>query len=87
MTLLVLGCLWVLAATVTALLPTRRQYVPGVALLVAAPVLIAAFGWHYGLWPAVFAGFAFLSMFRRPLRYLGARALGRPVARPDRGAR
>ena len=32
---LILGCLWVLAAAVTAMLPMRRQYVPGVTLLIA----------------------------------------------------
>lgn len=73
---LVLGCLWVLAATVTALLPMRRQYVPGLTLLVLAPVLIlwigAAHGW---IWAAIGLA-AFLSMFRNPLIYLWKRARG-----------
>ncbi len=73
---LIAACLWVLAATATALLPMRRQYVPGVTLLVLAPVLIVWLvvdhGWVWGL----FALFAFISMFRNPLRYFWARARG-----------
>jgi hypothetical protein len=73
---------WALAATVTALLPMRRQMVPGLALLVAAPVLIlwigAAHGWLWTL-PALAA---FLSMFRNPLLYLLRRATGRPAPLP-----
>ncbi len=67
---------WVLASAVVAMLPMRRQYVPGVALLLAAPVLIAIIwqqvGWIAGL--AALAAFA--SMFRNPLRYFWARARG-----------
>ena len=40
MTLLWVSVFWVFASVVTALLPMRYQYVPGVALLLAAPVLI-----------------------------------------------
>lgn len=73
--------LWVLAGTVVALLPMRRQYVPGVVLLGLAPVLIVWLGIDYG-WPvAVLALFAFVSMFRNPLRYLGALALHRWAGR------
>lgn len=69
-------CLWVLAATVTAFLPMRRQYIPGVTLLVLAPVLILWLGYDFGwLWSGLaFAGF--VSMFRNPLKYLWARARG-----------
>ncbi|SMX37925.1 DUF2484 family protein [Octadecabacter ascidiaceicola] len=73
---IVIAALWVLVATGTALLPMRRQYVPGVTLLLVAPVLILwlgyDFGWGWGV--AAFIGFA--SMFRNPLRYLFARARG-----------
>ena len=81
---LILGCLWVLAAAITAMLPMRRQMVPGLALLAAAPVLLVWIGWVHGwLWLA-FGLFAFVSMFRRPLRYLTLRALGRdPGPRPQ----
>jgi hypothetical protein len=74
--------LWALAATVTALLPMRHQMAPGLALLLAAPVLIvwigAAHGWVWAM-PALAA---FLSMFRNPLRYFARRALGRPAPLP-----
>jgi len=67
---------WVLAATCTALLPMRRQYLPGVTLLVLAPVLIIWLGYENG-WGWSFAGLlAFISMFRNPLRYFYARARG-----------
>ena len=43
-TALVLGCVWVLAATLVAMLPMRRQLLPGLALLLAAPVLLLSQG-------------------------------------------
>jgi Protein of unknown function (DUF2484) len=79
---LILGCVWVLAATATAMLPMRRQMVPGVALLIAAPVLLGWIGYAHGwIWLAV-GLFAFLSMFRNPLLYFLRRALGRPAPLP-----
>ena len=57
---LILACLWVLAATVVAFLPMRRQFAPGLALLPpsarlpaearqgagdVSPALIAAMAW------------------------------------------
>ena len=66
---IVVAAVWVLAATVVAMLPMRRQYAPGVILLVLAPVLIGWLwidqGWGVGI--AALAGF--VSMFRNPLRY------------------
>lgn len=67
MTLAALACVWVLAATVTALLPMRLQIVPGLALLCAAPVLIVALGLAHGAWIGLAAFAGFVSMFRRPL--------------------
>lgn len=79
---LILGCLWVLAAAVTAMLSMRSQMVPGLALLAAAPVLLVWIGHAHGwLWLAI-GLFAFLSMFRNPLLYLLRRALGRPAPLP-----
>ncbi|WP_390914219.1 UDP-N-acetylmuramate--alanine ligase [Pseudosulfitobacter sp. SM2401] len=54
----------------------RRQYVPGIALLVAAPILIVMIGIQVSPWLAIAAVFAFLSMFRNPLRYIWARLRG-----------
>lgn len=73
---IIIAALWVLVATGTALMPMRYQYVPGVTLLILAPVLIiwlgVDFGWGWSV--AAFAGFA--SMFRNPLKYMYARARG-----------
>lgn len=81
---LILGAVWVLAATATAFLPMRRQMVPGLGLLICAPILLVWIGWAYGwLWLA-FGLFAFLSMFRRPLRHFANRALGRLGEGPPR---
>jgi hypothetical protein len=73
---LLLASLWVVAATVTALLPMRRQYVPGVTLLVLAPFLLGYIGWQHGFWIAALGLAAFVPMFRNPLRYLWRRARG-----------
>ncbi|WP_298842328.1 DUF2484 family protein [uncultured Roseobacter sp.] len=67
---------WVLASAAVAMLPMRLQYVPGVALLLAAPVLIVLAGLTWGWWVSALALFAFVSMFRNPLRYFLARARG-----------
>lgn len=73
---LIIGCIWVILAVITALLPMRRQYVPGVTLLVLAPVLIIWIGVDFGWIVGVLAAAAFVSMFRNPLRYFYARARG-----------
>lgn len=79
---LVLGALWVIASAIVAMLPMRAQMVPGVALLVAAPALLVWIGWTHGwVWLAL-GVFAFVSMFRNPLRYFARRALGRPAPLP-----
>lgn len=67
---LFLGSIWVLCATVTAFLPMRRQYVPGVALLLLAPVIMIFIGYQHGPWWAVAGLAAFVSMMRNPLRYI-----------------
>jgi hypothetical protein len=81
---LIIGCLWVVAATITALLPMRTQMVPGITLLIAAPALMIWIGYEHGwVWTAV-AALAFASMFRNPLRYMLARARGqRPELPPE----
>lgn len=74
---LTLTCLWVLAATVTAMLPMRLQYAPGLSLLVLSLPLAVFVGVQVGwLWVVVVL-FAVGSMFRRPLIYLARRALRR----------
>ncbi|WP_068119306.1 DUF2484 family protein [Tropicimonas marinistellae] len=77
MNALVWGCLWVMAATAVAMLPMKYQYVPGLGLLLAAPWLIWNIGAAYGWVPLLIATAAFVSMFRKPLRYMILRAAGR----------
>ena len=79
---LILGALWVVASAVVAMLPMRRQMVPGIALLLAAPALLFWIGWVHGWLWLVIGLFAFVSMFRNPLRYFLRRALGRPAPLP-----
>ena len=72
---LIAGCLWVFVAAGVAMLPMRLQFPPGLALLIAAPCLLAWIAVDHGAW-IFFAGlFAFVSMFRRPLGYLFGKAL------------
>jgi hypothetical protein len=79
---LITACLWVLAAAATAMLPMRRQYAPGITLLILAPVLIGWLAWTHGVWIGAAALLAFLSMFRNPLIYFAKRAMGKPVEIP-----
>ncbi len=80
---LILSCsLWVIAGTVTAFLPMRRQMIPGVALILSAPVLLIWIGMSLG-WVWMIAGLlAFGSMFRNPLIYYYKRARGIAVELP-----
>ncbi len=80
---LILACVWVLASALVAALPMRRQYVPGVALLMAAPVLIGVIFYEHGVLMGCAALFGFVSMFRRPLLYFGRKALGLPAERHE----
>ncbi|KZY35139.1 hypothetical protein A3731_17855 [Roseovarius sp. HI0049] len=73
----VLACLWVVAAALVAMLPMRWQFVPGIALLLGAPVLIWRLAVEYGWIAAIVAVLAVLSMFRRPLQYYARRIMGR----------
>ena len=72
---LIAGCFWVIAASVTAMLPMRRQMVPGLGLLLVAPLLLIWVGVSHGwLWAAM-GLLAFVSMFRRPLAYFARKAM------------
>lgn len=80
---LALACIaWVFAATGVAMLPMRLQYIPGVTLLIAAPMLILWIGISVAWWAGVLALAAFISMFRNPLRYFWARARGQNPSLP-----
>lgn len=73
---------WVFASVLVALMPMRWQYVPGVLLLLAAPVLIHAIHQALGVWAAVAGALAFVSMYRNPLRYFWKRLTGQEVELP-----
>ena len=82
---LVAACLIVLAATVTAVLPMRRQFLPGIVLLILAPVILIWLGAEHG-WLWLLVGLAaFVSMFRRPLLALARYFGGRGGRRPETG--
>ena len=83
MILLWLCIAWVFASVAVACLPMRRQYAPGLALLIAAPVLIGAIAWSAGWMMGFLALAAFLSMYRNPLRFLLARVRGQNPELPQ----
>ena len=82
-TSLILGCLWVVASTITALLPMRRQMIPGLALLLAAPALLWFIASEHGFWVFVRTLLAALSLFRNPIIYFARRAMGLTVSLPS----
>ena len=67
---LIAGCLWVLGAAGTAMLPMRLQFAPGLGMLLAAPVVMVWIGWSVAWWAGALMLAPVLSMFRRPLRGL-----------------
>ncbi|MDF0599748.1 DUF2484 family protein [Psychromarinibacter sp. C21-152] len=73
---LLLGCLWVVAAALTATLPMRWQIAPGLALLISAPVLLVWIARTNGTVLTLIGLFAVLSMFRRPLVHFWRKATG-----------
>lgn len=73
---LIAACLWALIGTVTAFLPMRHQMIPGALLLLTAIPLMVWVGAENGwVWTGL-ALVAFLSMMRRPLAFLVAKARG-----------
>ncbi len=77
---LIAACLWVVAGAATAMLPMRFQIVPGLALLISAPVLLYLLAVSHGVVITAIGLFAVLSMFRRPLGALIRRlSRGRPA--------
>ena len=80
--LLWLCVLWVFASALVALMPMRWQYVPGVLLLLSAPLLIHAIYQSGGVWLALAGMLAFVSMYRNPLRYFWKKLTGQQVEIP-----
>ncbi len=81
--LLWLCLFWVFASVIVAMLPMRWQYVPGVLLLLAAPVLLFEIAKDVGLWASIAGLAAFVSMYRNPLRYFWKRLTGQKVELPQ----
>jgi len=84
-TVLILACVWVLAASALAFFPIRYQIAPGLVLLAAAPVLLVFIALAHGVVLTAIGLFALVSMFRRPLIYFYRRARGLPAVRPRDG--
>ena len=76
-TSLIMASLWVIAAALVAMLPMRRQFAPGIVLLIAAPFLLVYLGYQHNAWIVLAASVAIISMFRRPLFYMGKRLIQR----------
>jgi len=74
---LLLACIWAILATITAFLPMRLQYVPGLALLILAVPLLVFIGVQHSAWVVLAALAGLVSMFRRPLWFLGRHLLRR----------
>lgn len=77
-----LAVAWALLATAVAFLPMRLQYVPGLCLLIAAPVLIAWLWIQHGWLAGLGALAAVVSMFRNPLRYFWRKWRGEVTETP-----
>lgn len=72
-----------IAAAITAMLPMKYQYPPGLTLLIAAPFLLGFMGYQHGVWIAFAGLLAFVSMFRHPLKYFGKRAFALRARPPE----
>lgn len=80
--LLWLSILWVFASAVVAVLPMRWQYVPGLILMIVAPILIFEIARTAGFLVAAAGLAAFVSMYRNPLKYVWTRLTGQQVELP-----
>ncbi|EEE36784.1 hypothetical protein RKLH11_618 [Rhodobacteraceae bacterium KLH11] len=77
---IVLSALWVVSATIVAMLPMRLQFPPGIVLLICAPFLIIWLGYDFGWFFSVLAFAGFASMFRNPIRYYWRKWTGTEVS-------
>ncbi len=77
---MIFAAIWVICATIVALLPMRLQFPPGILLLICAPALIVWLGYDYGWFISALAFAAFVSMFRNPIRYYWRKWTGQEIA-------
>lgn len=85
----VLSLLWLVAANVIAMFPSRRQHWPAAYALIA--IGLPLLGWLLavdGVWAALLVAAAGASVLRWPVRYLGRWLIGLVRRRkPDTGGR
>lgn len=67
---LVLALLWALAAIAVVRLPTPRQHLAGMALLLSGAALIGWTWWQFGGWEAATMAVGAISLSRNPLKHL-----------------
>ena len=68
---IILACLWVVTASVIAMLPSKRHHWPAAYVLIAFGIPILGFvTYQNGPWLGLAAFFAGASILRWPVRYL-----------------
>ena len=73
-----LAVIWVIAATIVAVMPLHHQFRPGSLLLAASPPMLVMLALDFGLLVGMMACCAFVSMFRHPLRYFWSKLRATP---------
>lgn len=72
-TSLILACVWIVAANVAAMLPSKRNHWPQAYALIAVGIpLLGYITYENGPWWGLAALFAGASILRWPLRFLAA---------------
>jgi hypothetical protein len=70
---LILACVWIVAANLMAMLPSKRSHWPQAYVLIAVGIPLLGFiTYENGPWWGLAALFAGASILRWPLRFLGA---------------
>ena len=68
---LILAALWVLAACLVAMLPSKRNHWPAAYVLIALGLpLLGAIAYRHGPWLALLIALAFASILRWPVIHL-----------------
>lgn len=68
---LILAALWVLAACLVAMLPSKRNHWPAAYVLIALGLPLLGFiGYRHGPWITLLVALAFASILRWPVIYL-----------------
>jgi len=80
---LIAACLWVVAATLLAFLPVRRQILPGTLLGLAGLGIVVWIGWENGWVWTLIALLAFASLFRNGFKVIPMLIRGEKIEIPD----